>query len=85
MSMDNGVMRMRALTQGLEIKPGQTIELKPGGYHLMFMQLKTPNVEGERIKGSVTFRNAGRVEIDFAVAPVGGPMPAASGGHQHHH
>ena len=85
MSMDNGVMRMRALTQGLEIKPGQTIELKPGGYHLMFMQLKAPNVEGERIKGGLTFRNAGRVEIDFAVAPVGGPMPAASGGHQHHH
>src|SRR5687767_10248181 len=32
-----GVMRMRPLTQGLEIKPGETVELKPGGHHLMFM------------------------------------------------
>src|ERR1700674_5495576 len=36
MSMDNGVMKMRGVGKGIEIKPGQTVEFKPGGYHLMF-------------------------------------------------
>ena len=40
MSMSDGVMKMRPLPDGLEIKPGQTVELKSGGYHLMFMDLK---------------------------------------------
>ena len=42
MSMDGGVMKMRALPKGLEIQPGETVELKPGSYHLMFVGLKEP-------------------------------------------
>src|SRR5215510_13549423 len=42
MSMDNGVMKMRALPNGVEIKPGQTVEFKPGGYHLMFVGISQP-------------------------------------------
>ena len=42
MSVDNGVMKMRLLAKGLEIKPGQTVEFKPGGYHVMFVGLKRP-------------------------------------------
>ena len=84
MATDNGVMRMRQLANGLEIKPGQTVELKPGGFHLMFMELKQPTVEGKPIRGTLTFRKAGSVEIDFAVAPIGGPAPASGGGHHHH-
>ncbi len=41
MTMDGGVMKMRELSKGLEIKPGETVELKPGGYHVMFMDLKS--------------------------------------------
>src|SRR3990172_8457776 len=40
MTMEQGVMKMRPLAAGLEIKPGQTVELKPGSYHVMFMGLK---------------------------------------------
>lgn len=85
MATVDGVMRMRQLGSGLEIKPGQTIELKPGGFHLMFMELKQPTVEGKPVRGALTFRKAGTVEIDFTVAPIGAPAPGTSSGHQHHH
>lgn len=67
MSMKDGVMQMRALDKGLEIKPGETVELKPGGYHVMFIDIKKPFVEGEKIKGFLTFERAGRVEVEFKV------------------
>ena len=41
MAMESGVMKMRQVN-GLEIKPGETVELKPGGMHVMFMDLKQP-------------------------------------------
>src|SRR5262245_49584011 len=40
MSLTNGVMRMRPLNGGLEIKPGASVDLAPGGFHIMFMDLK---------------------------------------------
>src|ERR1700681_2054342 len=40
MSMDGGVMKMRMMPKGVELKPGQTVEFKPGGYHVMFLGLK---------------------------------------------
>jgi periplasmic copper chaperone A len=67
MSMKDGVMQMRALDKGLEIKPGETVELKPGGYHIMFIDIKKPFAEGEKVKGFLTFERAGRVEVEFKV------------------
>jgi len=46
MSMDNGVMRMRPASEGLEIAAGASVELKPGGYQLMLIGLKAPLAEG---------------------------------------
>jgi copper(I)-binding protein len=40
MSMDKGVMKMRLLPSGLEIKPGETVELKPSSFHIMMTDLK---------------------------------------------
>eukprot|EP01034_Spumella_vulgaris_P006098 gene6098-7760_t len=40
MKMDGSVMRMREVDGGIEIPPGATVTLKPGGYHIMFMELK---------------------------------------------
>jgi copper(I)-binding protein len=40
MSVTDGIMRMRALDQGIEIPAGGKIEFKPGGYHIMFIGLK---------------------------------------------
>lgn len=79
MSMANNVMKMRHLKDGLEIKPGQTVELKPGGYHLMLTGLSDGLKQGQKVKGSLTFEKAGTVEVEYTVAPVG----AASGGHMH--
>jgi len=72
MSMDNGVMKMRPLPHGLEIKPGATVELKPGGYHLMFVGLKAPFEKGQRVKGTLQFEKAGTVAVEYAVTAVGG-------------
>lgn len=71
MAMKDGVMRMRRLPAGLEIPPGETVELKPGGYHVMFMQLKAPLVEGDPVTATLTFEKAGSIDLEFAVEPVG--------------
>jgi hypothetical protein len=85
MAMTDGVMRMRHLEKGLEIKPGQTVELKPGGYHLMFTGLREGLKEGPPVKGTLVFEKAGTVEVEFRVAPIGARSDGgASGGHKHH-
>ena len=78
MTVRDGVMRMRPVGQGLVIKPGETVELKPGGLHVMFLDLKQPLRAGERPKGTLVFEKAGTIEIEYAVQPDGGPPPAAS-------
>jgi len=75
MSMDGGVMKMRELKNGLEIPPGATVELRPGAYHIMMMNLSHPLAAGEKVKASLTFEKAGKVDVEFAVQPIGG-MPA---------
>ena len=52
MKMDGNVMRMRELEKGLEIPPGATVELKPGGFHIMFMGLKAPFAKDAQGAGS---------------------------------
>ena len=87
-AMADGVMKMRMLPNGLEIAPGQTIELKPGGYHLMIMGLKEGVKEGALLKGTLIFEKAGPVELEFAVRPIGAQSGAASqpqGGGQMNH
>jgi len=82
MSMDNGMMKMRQLPNGLEIAPGATVELKPGGYHIMFQHLKEPIVQGKLIRGTLIFEKAGTLTLDWAVSPIGAssaPAAAKSG------
>jgi hypothetical protein len=71
MKMDNGVMKMRPLPNGLEIKPGETVELKPGGYHLMFVGVKAPFEKGKRVKGTLKFEKAGSVDVEYVVEAMG--------------
>jgi periplasmic copper chaperone A len=80
MSMDHGVMKMRPVEAGIEIKPGQTVELKPGGYHVMFVGLKKPFEQGDHVKATLKFEKAGDVTVDFAVEGIG----AQTGGTQMH-
>jgi copper(I)-binding protein len=67
MAVENNVMKMRRLDDGLEIKPGETVELKPGSFHLMMMGLDGGYVEGPKIPGTLIFEKAGTVEVEFAV------------------
>ena len=71
MKMDNGVMKMRPVAGGLEIKPGQTVKLDPGGYHVMFMGLKQQLKEGEHFKATLDFAKAGKVDVDFTIEGIG--------------
>ena len=82
MTMDKGFMRMRPVQGGLEIKPGQTVELKPQTGHIMMIGLKQPIEKGKPFKGLLVFEKAGAVEVDFAVEGVGA-TPAAA--HDMHH
>jgi copper(I)-binding protein len=74
MQMEGDVMKMKALPDGLVIPAGGSVTLKPGGYHLMFMELKAPLVEGQSIPVTLTFEKAGKVEIEVLVG-----SPAAKG------
>lgn len=68
MKMENDVMKMRQLKDGIEIPAGGSIELKPGGYHIMFMKLAEQLKEGESRKAVLEFDKAGSVTVDFDVA-----------------
>ena len=70
MVMENGIAKMREL-KDVEIKPGQTIDFKPGGSHVMFVDLKHPLSKGEHVKGTLTFEHAGKVQIEYDVEGVG--------------
>jgi hypothetical protein len=70
MVMENGIAKMRELMD-VEIKPGQTIEFKPGGSHAMFVNLKHPLSKGEHIKGTLIFEHAGTVQIQYSVEEIG--------------
>lgn len=76
MAVVDEVMRMRPLPEGLPIPAGATVELAPGGFHLMFMDLQEPLVEGETVEVTLTFERAGRVVVPLAV---GAPDAEAAG------
>jgi copper(I)-binding protein len=75
MTMENGVAKMRPIKGGLEIKPGETVELKPGSFHVMFVGLKKPLASGEHIKGTLVFEKAGTLNVEFDVREMGASMP----------
>jgi copper(I)-binding protein len=70
MAMGGGMMKMRAI-KGIEVKPGATVVLKPGGYHVMLEDLKRPLKQGEQIPVQLMFEKAGTVEIKVKVEPMG--------------
>ena len=71
MKMENGVARMRPIKGGLEIKPGETVELKPGSFHVMLLGLKKPLTSGDHIGGTLIFEKAGTVNIQYDVLAIG--------------
>jgi copper(I)-binding protein len=78
MKMDGQVMRMRELEKGLEIPAGATVTLKPGGYHIMVMELKAPLAKDAKVPVTLVFEKAGSIDVDLKVEAMG----AAGTGHQ---
>ncbi|NKB50894.1 MAG: copper chaperone PCu(A)C [Rhizobiaceae bacterium] len=70
MKMENQVMKMKPLENGVSIPAGATIKLKPGGNHLMFMKLNTALKEGEEHKATLIFEKAGEKEFTFKVKSI---------------
>jgi copper(I)-binding protein len=81
MKVENGIMKMRALAKGLEIKPGESVELKPDSFHAMLIDLKHPLVLGEKVKGTLVFEKAGPVEIEYEIEAMGAEAPGMGGMH----
>jgi copper(I)-binding protein len=89
MAMDKGVMVMRRVDE-IPVRPGQPVQLKPGGLHVMLIGLKSPLKAGERVPLTLQVRQAdGRVdelvlqaEVRDASGKAGGGAPAGS---MHHH
>lgn len=75
MIMDNGVMKMRPVQGGLEIKPGETVTLKPADLHVMLVDLKRPLEQGKTVEATLQFEKAGTVKVEFPIAAIGAAAP----------
>ena len=86
MKMDGDVMRMRPLTKGLELPAGKAVQLQPGGYHLMLMELKLPLQKDTTIPLTLTLRDSKGVQSTQELrVPVLTAAPKGQGEHQHNH
>jgi periplasmic copper chaperone A len=77
---DNGVMKMREV-RGYDVPAKGSFELKPGGAHLMFVEIKRPFKEGDKLPVKLKFEKAGEVSAEFQV----GGMGASTAPMQHKH
>jgi periplasmic copper chaperone A len=84
MRMDGDIMRMRAV-EALPLPAGQAVELKPGGYHIMLIDLKEQAREGDTVAVTLIIEDKDgkreTIEIDAPVRPLG----TAGSGHKHGH
>ena len=71
MAMNNNVMTMRPVKDGLPIPAGQSVTLAPGGYHIMLMGLKAPLKKGDKVPVTLSFEKAGEVKVTLDVQGVG--------------
>lgn len=72
--MDAGVMKMRPV-EAIEVAPGAPTVLRPGGLHVMLMGLAAPLMEGESFPLTLTFEQAGAVEVEVRIQGIGAMEP----------
>ena len=86
MSMDGNVMKMRALQNGLELPAGKPVSLKPGGFHVMLLDLKQPLKAGDTVPVTLVVEGADKkretVEIKVPVKALASNT-GAMGDHKH--
>jgi len=84
MKMDNNVMQMRALPDGLALPAGKAVALQPGGFHVMLMDLKLPLQKDTTIPLTLRFKDAKGMESSLDIkVPVS--MAPPKGGKEHQH
>jgi copper(I)-binding protein len=81
MMMNNGVMQMRPVPEGVTVPAKGKLVFSPDSYHLMFMGLKGPLKAGDTVACSLIFEHAGKVEVTFHVESMGAAGPEGA----HHH
>lgn len=80
-SIVDGIARMRPAKEGIEIPAGATLNLQPGGAHIMLVNPKQRPAEGEKFKATLEFEKAGSVEVEFVVQK---PKPSSGENHSGH-
>ena len=86
MEIVGDVSRMRWQKDGVELPPGKTVELKPGGVHFMFLKLKQPIQPGTKVPITLVLQRAGKVEVELLATPIGtmsAPNDSAAGAAHH--
>lgn len=84
MQMVGSVMKMRAVA-AVELPAGQTVELKPGGYHIMLMDLKQPLKRGETVPLTLLIETKDGKRESVEVRAMVRPLDAEAEAHHHHH
>jgi copper(I)-binding protein len=85
MKMDKDIMKMAALPHGLELPAGKVVELKPGSYHVMLMDLKAPIPKDSTVPVTLVFQDAKGVKTNLDVKlPASAQMPAMGHGEHKH-
>ena len=82
-TVSDGVASMRPVQNSIEIGAGETIELQPGGMHIMFLKPSRPLKEGERFAATLVFELAGTIDVEFAVQNMGA-RPESANEHDGH-
>src|SRR5476649_700663 len=75
MTMEKDIMRMREV-KGVDVPAKKSVELKPGGYHLMLIELKAPLKQGDKVPVTLRFEKAGEVKAELAVGAMTSSGPA---------
>ncbi|MFC7475756.1 copper chaperone PCu(A)C [Dankookia sp. GCM10030260] len=75
---EGDILRMRPVA-AIDLPPGGTVTLQPGGFHLMLIGLKDPLIQGQAVPVSLRFERAGEVQVMLAVQPAGARGPMAHG------
>ena len=85
MKMDKDVMKMSALPNGLDLPAGKSVDLKPGGFHIMLMDLKMPLTKDFAVPLTLTFQDAtGKKTQQLVQIPISNQAPAGQAmGTQH--
>lgn len=84
MAMDNGVMKMRAIP-GIEIPAGQTLNLKPGGYHVMLIDLKQQIKDGDTVPITLVFEGLDKKQQTLEIKATARPLNSMPANAEHKH